>query len=92
MKFRLGVSSINSHRYRFDNTITKRYCPFFPIHIETEMHVIFVCKAYDDLRTKLPEQIVSSPNVRSLLTLLSSEEYVYSLSKYLYYVFKRRST
>ena len=91
LKFRLGVSAINCHRYRFDNNITRRYCPFCSVHMETEMHVIFVCKAYDDLRTKLPEQIVSSPNVRSLLTLLSSDEYVYCLSKYLYYVFKRRS-
>ena len=50
-KFRLGVSQINCHRYRFETDIILKHCPFcIQTCFEDENHVMFICPVYNDSR------------------------------------------
>ena len=84
IKFRLGVSQINSHRYKFDRNKDKLYCPFCDRLNETETHVLFHCPAYAELR-------ISYLPVNTLHQLFTKQELNFSLARFLFYVFKLRA-
>ena len=91
VRFRLGVSRLNCHRYRFYSNKNLLKCPVCKANEENEFHVLFECFAYEDLRCKLPTSIVSSKTNRSMITLLSSSEYYLCLAKFLLDMFERRN-
>ena len=51
-RFRCGVSKLNAHRYRYYNDDSLKNCPFCKNMIENEMHAIFFCPFYFNLRVK----------------------------------------
>ena len=51
-QFRMGVSQINLHRHRFSTTIDNTTCPFCANQQETEIHFVFQCSVYNQLRSK----------------------------------------
>ena len=54
-QFRMGVSQINLHRHRFSTTTTvNTTCPFCANQQENEIHYVFQCPVYNQLRSKLP--------------------------------------
>ena len=90
-KFRLGVSQIHGHRYRFykHNKILLK-CPLCENPIEDEFHVLFVCYAYADLRKSfLPNNIMNIINMHSMYTIMNV--YHRNVAKYLLLMFDRRS-
>ena len=90
-QFRCGVSKINTHRYRYYDNQSLKHCPFCPHQLETELHSIFFCKAYDDIRTKfLPKQFIENPNTHTFNILISNYSYQIILSKYLLAMFAKR--
>ena len=63
-KLRLGVSEINSHRFRFSLNNDLKKCPFCIVDcFEDEKHVLFVCPLYDQIRIKYLTYI----NINSIL-------------------------
>ena len=90
-QFRCGVSKINTHRYRYYENESLKHCPFCPHQFETEIHSVFFCKAYDDIRAKfLPKKFIETPNLQTFNILISNYSYQIILSKYLLAMFSKR--
>ena len=90
IRFRLGVSAINQHRYKFYSNKNLLKCPACNAPVENEFHVLFECVAYNDLRHKLPIKIVNNKTTQAMLQLLSNDEHNISVSKFLVEMFARR--
>ena len=90
VRFRLGVSAINQHRYKFYSNKDLLKCPACNAPVENEFHVLFECVAYDDIRLKLPNSILRNRTYNSMITMLSNSDYNLSVSKYLIDMFERR--
>ena len=90
-QFRCGVSKINTHRFRFYENESLKNCPFCPHQQETEIHSIFFCRAYEDIRVKLlPKKFLEKPNLHTFNVLISNYNYQIILSKYLLAMFAKR--
>ena len=86
IKFRLGVSKINCHRYKFHKNKSLLNCPFCSCVNETEYHVLYECSLYSDLRVLLPAQF-REMEMKKLLSENMNDQYV---ARYLLNMFKRR--
>ena len=93
VQFRLSVSKINGHRFKFSADPEKRMCPICKSHVEDEFHVIFVCNPYENLRLKyLPFYARENRRLDTLVKLLKSHDNYYSLSLFLAESFRVRDT
>ena len=55
-KFRLGVAPLRIETGRYEGLIeTERICPFCKNHTEDELHVLFDCFLYNDIRSDFLE-------------------------------------
>ena len=91
-RFRCGVSKLNAHRYKYYQNESLLLCPFCPNQIENEMHSIFFCKAYNEIRSKfIPKKFIQKPNLQTLIILIANESYQISLAKYLLAMFSQRN-
>ena len=86
IKFRLGVSKINCHRYKFHKNKTLLKCPFCNCENENEYHVLYECNTYSDLRVLLPSQYNEIPMCR----ILSQNRYNEMVARFLLKMFQRR--
>ena len=89
--FRMGVSQINLHRHRFSTTTDNTTCPFCANQQETEIHFVFQCSVYNQLRSKyLPDIINVRDSTKHLIILMnsSSQEAILNVAKFLVYAFK----
>ena len=86
IKFRLGVSKINCHRYKFNKNETLLKCPFCTGENENEYHVLYECNVYADLRVMLPFQFNEIPMYR----MLSQNRNDAMVARYLLKMFQRR--
>ena len=91
IRFRLGVSAINQHRYKFYSNKNLLKCPACNAVVENEFHVLFECVAYNDLRHKLPKKILDNKTTQSMLQLLNNDDYNISVSRFLVDMFIRRN-
>ena len=94
-RFRLGVSQINIHYNRFKrNPVFSDFaCPFCHDVLETEIHFIFCCPIYNDLREHYIEfKYYSRPSMFRLAVLLSSnsKSIMSNLGYFLYKACERR--
>ena len=90
-RFRCGVSELNAHRYRYYNDDSLKNCPFCKNVIENEMHAIFFCPLYLNLRLKfLDKKFLEKPSLNKLAILISNEYYQNQLTKYLKAMFSAR--
>ena len=88
IRFRLGVSNILRHRYKYSNNINKHLCKK---DIEDEHHILLVCKVYENLRlTYLPEKFLKNRCTFNSSLLMSNENYQFHVAKYLYHSIKLR--
>ena len=74
--FRMGVSQINLHRNRFSTTADNTTCRFCANQQETEIHFVFQCPVYNQLKSKsskyLPDIInVHDPRKYLLILMLA---------------------
>ena len=99
-QFRMGVSQINLHRHRFstttDNTTCPNTtCPFCASRQETEIHFVFQCPVYNQLRSKYLPDIINVCDPGKHLTILmssSSQEEILNVAKFLECAFTLRSS
>ena len=60
--------------------------------MHNEMHSIFFCKAYNEIRSKfIPKKFIEKPNLQTLIILIANESYQISLAKYLLAMFSQRN-
>ena len=92
LKFRLGVSDIKCHRYKFYNYNNEMLiCPVCLEAKEDEYHVMFICKTYETLRHAfIPEHFLHNRNICKMYILLANSNVYYITEKYIYHVFKLR--
>ena len=92
VKFRLGVSQIHCHRYKFYNNIHLLKCPICNEGQEDEIHVFFICNKYEKLRNiYLPHIYLYNRSYSNMITLISNERFRFSVAKFLYNVFRIRN-
>ena len=88
IRFRLGVSNILCHEYKYSNNINilVHLCPLCKKDIEDEHHILLVCKVYENLRlTYLPEKFLKNRCTFNSSLLMSNENYQFHVAKYLYH-------
>ena len=90
-KFRLGVSQIHCHRYKFSLVDDYRICPFRVKHYyEHEHRVLFVCQFYTTIRNEYLSNIISKVDniVNDRFQFQTFiQEYQYVIDKYLLKMF-----
>jgi len=92
-QFRMGVSQINKHRYRFAQTTENTACPFCITKQENEIHLFFECPMYTNLRLKyLAKQINTNITHENIVYFVSSssKEIIVNTAKFLFHAFKLR--
>ena len=99
IKFRFGCSPINTHAFRYHKDVPphKLLCPVCKAEIETEAHILFDCRAYNELRTSVASLTTISGNTNSDVTdvtaeimSMDDEKTVIQLLRFLYDVFQKR--
>jgi len=94
IRFRLGVSQLKIHKFRFARANVHNYdCPYCKDILETEIHFVLVCPAYTELRNYyIPHKFFRYPCLQKLSLLLASENKVLlmRLAKFLSEAFAKR--
>ena len=91
IQFRMGVSAINGHRYKFSAIATQKSCPFCKSVNEDEYHIIYGCPVYEHIRNvMLEERFISRRNINNMYTLIAGNTIMFA--KYLIAVFSVRKT
>ena len=86
-RFRLGVSAILTHKYRFVND-KETMCPMCTEHEEDDINFILHCPVYHDLRVKYLSPFHSPPNEISFNSMLQMEDanMIAGLKLYIYII------
>ena len=95
IKIRLGVSQLQPHRLRYSQNVPyeERNCPFCDNTIENEIHFMFVCSKYKDIREKyISAKYYRNPSLFRLSILFASENenVLKNVTLYVYKAFKLR--
>lgn len=90
VKFRLGITEINNNK-RYSSV--NKNCPFCG-HLEDELHFLFYCPKYKDLRSKYLEKCFTSNHLLTLKCLLQNENLLVtrSVSMFIYYALQLRNS
>jgi hypothetical protein len=93
IQFRLGVSPIKCHRYRYrPNSPANRNCPFCPGCVENEYHFLLNCPKYSQLRNStLPIMFITQHSEKKMVSLLATEKYTKVVAFFVYKAFQMRS-
>ena len=92
-QFRMGVSQINAHRYRFSSSVEKTSCPVCLNTREDEIHFMFLCPLYTGIRNTYNIEPSDNDNTIDMFvrTLSNhSKDKIVNVAKYLLTAFKRR--
>lgn len=92
-RFRLGVSPFNAHRHRYSQSLDSKTCPFCPGKSEDEVHVIFDCPTYHDIRGRYINVDDVDVNKEVLIRKMlkcSDEAEMVSVAKFLYLAWQIR--
>ena len=90
-KFRLKVSQLYCHRYKFTPSVDKT-CPLCLSADETEIHFVLNCAKLEGLRkTVLPQHVLTNRNHQTLNILSSNECISFVFAKYLFHAMKLRT-
>ena len=87
-RFRMGVSVILTHKYRFVND-KETVCPMCTEH-EDDIHFLLHCTVYHDLRVKYLSPFHSPPNEIYFNSMLQMEDsnLITGLSLYIIYILR----
>ena len=94
-QIKMGVLEINLHRHRFSTITDNTTCPFCANQQETEIHFVFQCPVYNQLRSKyLPDIInVCGPRKQFIILMNSrSQETILNVEQFLVCAFNLRSS
>ena len=95
-QFRFGISPINTHRLRYRAGTSPRQllCPICKVGYEDEVHVLFMCNAYTELRDEVQilKRLNQEHNLDASVVMSAVDDLtVIEVSRFLYKVFKKRS-
>ena len=85
---RLTALPINNNIHRYSNNDQHRNCPFCKTKVEDELHVLFECVKYTDLREKFLQGFQFTSAFRLLEA--SRSDSMYKLSRFIFLTMKRR--
>jgi hypothetical protein len=88
-QLRLGVLPINNNLRRYSRNVLEKMCPFCPGSIEDELHLIYSCPSYSDIRIVF----LNFDEYKPIPSLLGSANplRICNVAKFTYYAVKRRS-
>ena len=93
-RFRLGISDIRTHKYRYSNVSeTNLLCPFCIESQENEVHFLLKCPVYHDLRLRyIDKKYYALPCFFRFCLLMSTQNVntIWNLSMYMLKAFKLR--
>ena len=92
-KFRLRSNKLNVVTGCYKNIVlAERICKCCDLHqVEDEYHVLFHCTLYKDLRRNhFPMLEYGVKNLFQFYQIMTKSQYVYQLSKFVYYAMSRR--
>lgn len=93
-KFRLNVSDLNCNKYRYKlHSPELKTCHFCPESQEDEMHFLFFCPLYTNLRTKYFSSFDLQYYRSRQLSMLSKTNIlsIVNIAKFIFYAFKLRA-
>lgn len=88
-RFRLGINELGINK-RFQGADVCKNCPFCPNHVEDEIHFLFVCPTYEDLREKVLFYLTEDNCELEYVLLNPDMEFQRQLAMYIFYSLKRR--
>jgi len=93
IRFRMGLSDMYMHRYRYRPEVNTTLCPSCRESDEDERHLLLCCPAFESLRVKYLIPFLNQGTEDPLTYFLSSKEssVIRAVSTYLYHAFKWRS-
>ena len=93
VRFRLGISDLYVHKFRYCSQSHPSVCPLCMEAEEDEMHFLFHCPALYDLRQKYILPCISNIESDLVQCIFASKETrtIRSASTFLYHAFKRRT-
>jgi len=95
IRFRFGINDLKANkRFYYSNSISLQDCPFCPNKREDEIHFIFHCPVYTDLRKKYVDNMIITNcdldvNFQSIMKC-ASVTYSRNLGMYVFYAMKLR--
>ena len=93
-RFRLGVSELKMHRYRYLESACK-LCPLCKQDNENEVHVLVVCPFYSEIRSRYfsggKRDYISQQALATELMSIKSKTSAIQMSKYIFNMFIVRS-
>ena len=93
IRFRLGVSCIKPHRFRFSREQTDHRCPSCLNVYESEYHFLLICPKYHSLREMfLPKKFFINPTKFKMALLLASPIHVIGLANFISKAFDQRNS
>ena len=93
IRFRLGVSCLKPHRFRFSKSQTDFSCPFCPKVHESEYHFLLICPKYNGLRELfLPNKFFINPTKFKMSILLASPKHVIGVANFVSKAFELRNS
>lgn len=92
IRFRMGLSELYIHQFRFRKDVQCLLCPTCTEKDEDEIHFLFLCPAYEDLRRTFLSTCYGSLISDAIVQIFSScdEDVVKKVALYIYYAFRRR--
>ena len=90
VRFRMGITELYVHKFRYDLGGVQRLCPLCREEIETELHFLIRCPAVSDLRVQcLPNVMWTDGNIFELMSS-NKMKVIRSISIFMYRAFVRR--
>ena len=93
IRFRLGISDLYVHKFRYNSMPYPTLCPLCDEEEEDEQHFVLTCPATYDIRRKYLFSHIQCETLDPLVSLLTTKEtfVIRNVAMYLYYAFKRRA-
>ena len=87
--FRIGVSQINVHRYRFSQTADYVLCSIGCAKSDSELHLLFQCPVYVQLRNQYLPALCEQNEDRKFVDRMQSEskETILRLAIFMFFAF-----
>ena len=87
-QFRMGVSQINTHKYRYSKLPEEVNCPFCENTPESEIHFLLHCPVYRNLRTRY--LVNYNRNIPDQEKWFASKESILGMAKCLFFALQLR--
>jgi hypothetical protein len=94
IRFRLGVSELKSHKFRYTPEVHSLACPLCNHSPEDEVHFLFYCPGYEDMRRSYLHKFILDYFKHQKLAILKTQnhESIADLAKFIFYAFKHRKS